>query len=289
CPCPGPRRLRRGAPDRESTPPSSSRTALCCTLQTSFPGTPVARLRPERSISVARSGGFSRRRFGGLLLYRRGGPRRGALCRGALCRRCAFRMNRQAALHDQLHGAVDGNPHSAFVLIHPVVGGELLVLIFGELAKVGALVFFEARLRESLCVLMRYGAGVGPRGRHRAQGRLVRPFVTVEEAVHAEHDEIDGEAEQRQTCHKIKRTLRTQILMLVAVVTGHMLIQRQLIRHCLIRRRLIRAPVVSHAPAPKHPAPSRRKREPAAASSGYDRSMRSRFRPWRRGSRGLPA
>src|SRR5713101_8895485 len=50
-------------------------------------------------LSFARSGGFSLRCFGGLLLYRRGGLRlrvlrRGARCRGTLCRRCAFRMNR---------------------------------------------------------------------------------------------------------------------------------------------------------------------------------------------------
>src|SRR3977135_944871 len=48
-------------------------------------------------LSFARSGGFSLRCFGGLLLYRRGGLRlgvlrRGGLCRGALSRRCAFLM-----------------------------------------------------------------------------------------------------------------------------------------------------------------------------------------------------
>src|SRR5713101_9367061 len=58
-------------------------------------------------LSFARSGGFSLRCFGGLLLYRRGGLRLGVLRRRALYRRCAFRMNRQAALLDQLHGAVD--------------------------------------------------------------------------------------------------------------------------------------------------------------------------------------
>src|ERR1700686_1951046 len=64
-------------------------------------------------LSLARSGGFSLRCFGGLLLNRRGvlrlgglrlgvlrlgGLRLGVLRRGARCRRCAFRMNRQAAL-----------------------------------------------------------------------------------------------------------------------------------------------------------------------------------------------
>src|SRR5882762_4076311 len=68
-------------------------------------------------LSFARSGGFSLRCFGGLLLYRRGGLRLGVLRRGVLCRRCAFRMNRQAALLDQLHGAVDRNPHRTSVLI----------------------------------------------------------------------------------------------------------------------------------------------------------------------------
>src|ERR1700736_6373716 len=72
-------------------------------------------------LSFARSGGFSLRCFGGLLLYRRGVLRLGILCRRTLCRRCAFRMNRQAALRDQLHGAVDWNPHSTSVLIYPVV------------------------------------------------------------------------------------------------------------------------------------------------------------------------
>src|SRR6266403_4807065 len=80
-------------------------------------------------LSFARSGGFSLRCFGGLLLYRRGGLRLGVLRRGTLCRRYAFRMNRQAALRDQLHGAVDRNPHRASILIYPVVGGELPVLI----------------------------------------------------------------------------------------------------------------------------------------------------------------
>src|ERR1700716_3576495 len=78
-------------------------------------------------LSFARSGGFSLRCFGGLLLYRRGGLRLGALCRGALCQKCAFLMNRQAALRDQLHGAVDRNPHRTSVLIYPVVGGKLPV------------------------------------------------------------------------------------------------------------------------------------------------------------------
>src|SRR6266852_2908059 len=48
-------------------------------------------------LSFARSGGFSLRCFGGLLLYRRGGLRLRVLRRGAWCRRCVFRMNRQAA------------------------------------------------------------------------------------------------------------------------------------------------------------------------------------------------
>src|ERR1043166_6942440 len=78
-------------------------------------------------LSFARSGGFSLRCFGGLLFCRRGGLRRGVLRRGALCRRCAFRMNRQAALFDQIHGAVDRNPHRTSVLIYPVVGGKLPV------------------------------------------------------------------------------------------------------------------------------------------------------------------
>src|SRR5713101_7054258 len=224
-------------------------------------------------LSFARSGGFSLRRFGSLLLYRRGGLRR-----GTLCRRCAFLMNRQAALLDQLHGAVDRNPHRTSVLIYPVVGGKLPVLILDERAKLRALVFFEARLRESFCVLGRDGAGVGLGRHHRAHGRLVRRCVTVEEAVHAEYDEIDDEADQHQTCQKIKRSPRTQILLLEAVV----------IDDGLMRRRLIRHGVFTHAPAPIRPAQSRRKREPAAANSGCGRSTRSRFRPWRRGSRGLP-
>src|SRR6266404_3833955 len=87
-------------------------------------------------LSFARSG-FSLRCFGGLLLYRCGSLRlgvlrRGALCGGALWRRCAFLMNRQAALRDQLHGAVDRNPHRTSVLIQPVVGGKLPVLILDE-------------------------------------------------------------------------------------------------------------------------------------------------------------
>src|SRR6266849_4137352 len=81
-------------------------------------------------LSFARSFGFSLRRFGGLLLYRRGGLRR-----GALCRRFAFCMNRQAALLDQLHGAVDRNPHRTSLFIQPVVAGELPVLILDERAK----------------------------------------------------------------------------------------------------------------------------------------------------------
>src|ERR1700704_2955769 len=91
-------------------------------------------------LSFARSGGFSLRCFGGLLLYRRGGLRLGVLRRGALSRRCGFRMNRQAPLLDQLHGAINRNPHRTSVLIHPVVGGELPVLILDERAKLRALV-----------------------------------------------------------------------------------------------------------------------------------------------------
>src|SRR5208282_2779238 len=107
-------------------------------------------------------------------------------------------MNRQAALRDQLHGTVDRNPHNAFILIHPVVGGELPVLILDERAKLRAFVYLEAWLREGLCFLMGYDAGVGLRRRHRAQGRLVRMVIAVEEAVYAERDEIDDEAEQHQ-------------------------------------------------------------------------------------------
>src|ERR1700687_2161125 len=83
-------------------------------------------------LSFARSGGFRLRRFGSLLLYRRGGLRRGALRPGALCRRRVFLMNRQAALLDQLHGAVDRNPHGTSVPIYPGVGGKLPVLILDE-------------------------------------------------------------------------------------------------------------------------------------------------------------
>src|ERR1700674_2016203 len=239
-------------------------------------------------LSFARSGGFSLRCFGGLLLYGRGGLRLGGLRLGvlrrrALCRRCVFRMNRQAALRDQLHGAVDRNPHSTSVLIYPVVGGKLPVLILDERTKLRALVFFEARLRESFRVLRRNGAGVGLGRHHRAHGRLVRRCVTVEEAVHAEHDEIDDDADEHQTCQKIKRSPRTHILMLEAVV-----IDRVLMRRRLIRRWLIGHGVLTHAPAPIRPAQSRRKQEPAAANSGCGRSTRSRVRPWRRGSRGLP-
>src|SRR6266446_6153964 len=89
-------------------------------------------LRTADILSFARSGGFSLRCFGGLLLYRRGSLRLGVLRRGTLCRRCAFRMNRQAALRDQLHGVVDRNPHRTSVLIYPVVGGKLPVLILDE-------------------------------------------------------------------------------------------------------------------------------------------------------------
>src|SRR6266481_1570158 len=59
-------------------------------------------LRTADILSFARSGGFSLRCFGGLLPYWRGSLRLGVLRRGALCRRCVFRMNRQAALRDQL-------------------------------------------------------------------------------------------------------------------------------------------------------------------------------------------
>src|SRR5260370_31837725 len=90
-------------------------------------------------LSFARSGGFLRRRFGGLLLYRRGGLRLGVLRRGYLCRICAFRSNRQAALHDQIPGAVDRNPHRTSVLIYPVVAGKLPILILHESAKPCAL------------------------------------------------------------------------------------------------------------------------------------------------------
>src|ERR1700674_5465195 len=223
--------------------------------------------------SFARSGGFSRPRFGGLLLYPRG-----SLGRGTLCRRCAFRMNRQAALLDQLHGAVDRNPHRTSVLIHPVIGGKLPVLILDERAKLRALVFFEPWFREIFCVLRRDGAGVGLWRHHRAHGRLVRRCITVEEAVHAEHDEIDDDADQHQACQKIKRTPGTQILLLETVVIGHVLMRHRLIRHG----------VLTHALAPIRPAQSRRKRATAAANSGCGRSTRSRFRPWRRGARGLP-
>src|ERR1700686_3549159 len=125
-------------------------------------------LPPADILSFARSGGFRLRCFGGLLLYRLGVLRLGVLRRGTLCRRCAFRMNRQAALLDQLHGAVDRNPHRTSVLIHPVIGGKLPVLILDERAKLRALVFFEAWLRESFCVLRRDGAGVGLWRHHRA-------------------------------------------------------------------------------------------------------------------------
>src|SRR5258708_32591241 len=101
-------------------------------------------------------------------------------------------MNRQAALRDQLHGAVDRNPHRTSVLIYPVVGGKLPVLILDERAQLRALVFFEAWMRGSLCVLMRWGAGVGLRRLQRLHGRLVGRWVTLQEAVHTEQTEIDA-------------------------------------------------------------------------------------------------
>src|SRR6202047_1851947 len=111
-------------------------------------------------------------------------------------------MNRQSALLDQLHGAVDRNPHSPSVLIYPVVSGKLPVLILDERAKLRALVFFEAWLRKSFCVLWRDRAGVGLRRYHRAHGRLVRRCVTVEEAIHADHAEIHDNAAQYSSCRK---------------------------------------------------------------------------------------
>src|SRR5258708_3347870 len=107
----------RAAPARSAIPrkPATIEFTNCLGLHTA------------EVLSFARSGGFSLRCFGVLLLYRRGGLR----C-GARCRRCAFRMNRQAALLDQLHGTVDRNPHSTFVLIQPVVGGKLPVLILDK-------------------------------------------------------------------------------------------------------------------------------------------------------------
>src|SRR5260370_16614240 len=105
-------------------------------------------------------------------------------------------MNRQSALLDQLHGAVDRNPHRTSVLIYPVVSGKLPVLILDERAKLRALVFFEAWLRKSFCILRRDRAGVGLRRYPPAQGRPVRRCVTVQEAIQAEHDAINHEADQ---------------------------------------------------------------------------------------------
>src|SRR5260370_2743547 len=135
---PGP----RGAPDSSAIP--SARPRKPATIE--FANCLV--LLSAEVLSFARSGGFSLRCFGGLLLYRRGVLRLGVLRRGALCRRCAFRMNRQAALLDQLHGAVDRNPHRTSVLIYPVVGGNLLVLILDDRARLLAFVFLAPRLRD---------------------------------------------------------------------------------------------------------------------------------------------
>src|SRR5580692_54686 len=248
-------RLRREAPGQEAPPPSSSRTAWCCALQTSFPGVPSERLRPERSFIIRTS------------------------TRTCTCTRA--RTNRQSALRDQFHGAVNRNPHRAFAFIHPVVGGQRPVLILDQRSKFGALAGFEAWLRKTSWIITRHYTGISLRRSQRAQGRLVRTLITVEGAVHAEHDEKDDDAERHQARKKIQGTARTHVLLFEALVIGYM------IGHVLIGSRLIRDLLVTHGRAPIRPARWRRKPEPEAANSGYGRSTQSRFRPWRRESRFL--
>src|SRR5215470_9664348 len=76
--------------------------------------------------SVPRNCSFARRWLRGLLNSGRGGRPFGPSVVGT---------NRQSALHNQVHSPVDGNPYDPFVLIHPVVGGELAILFLGKLAK----------------------------------------------------------------------------------------------------------------------------------------------------------
>ena len=76
-----------------------------------------------------------------------------------MCRRLALRANRQATLNDQVHGAVDGNLHDAFIFIDPVVGGELAILILDELRSC-VRSFSSRRGSGNACV----SAGVTARG-----------------------------------------------------------------------------------------------------------------------------
>src|SRR5215469_9262905 len=198
-------------------------------LQKPFSGMPQTRLRPERSAARARG---------------TGSLGQGSLSLGGLGRAgwgSACRPNRQAAFSDQVHGAFDWDANDSFVLVDPVVALELGVLGVGDSPKLVPLAFFQTRLRE--------GEGVGLRRHHRAKVGLMFVLIAVEEVVHPQPDEGDGDAHHGQTCQEVEDSSRAQVFALVVAV--------------LETVRLL-AWILSHAPAPVQVGRSRRTRGPAA-------------------------
>src|SRR5215469_2146533 len=101
---------------------------------------------------------------------------------------------------------------------------------------------------------------------------LVFSVVSIEVAVHANHDEIDHHADDSEPGHEIEDALRAQIFLLEAVVS---------------------VPVVQgvmHVDAPVPTPVSRRRRIAAAAAMSSDcgKSTRAKGRPSRTGSPDRP-
>ena len=158
-------------------------------------------------------------------------------------------------MHGQLHGALDRNVRHTIFFVDPAVAVELVLLINQEVAELAALIGFE---HGGAIVLERFiHVRLRDHTRHRTlrsnqrtgSGHL-RPLVFIEERVHADDDEINDYANDREANHKGEGAARTQVFVLVLGFVAGVAVVHHFVTH--ISLPMFRYPCfVTHATAPE--------------------------------------
>src|ERR1039458_8648528 len=137
-------------------------------------------------------------------------------CRRGDSARFASRDDRQPALNQQLHGALDRNVRHARLFIDPSVTVELALLPNQVFAQIDALDDFK---HGRAIVLERFiHVHLRDHTRHRTLGSdqrtgggHLRPLVVIEKRVHANDDEINDDANDREADHEGEDPTRPQV------------------------------------------------------------------------------
>src|ERR1700728_3937125 len=180
-------------------PQSSSRNYFYYALRFPFPAILFPTIRPERLYCASKNIPLSRR-FHALFLR--------LAARGSCdSSRLGWRNGRQSTLGDHLHGALDWNVSDARFLVNPAITVELVFLIHQVLAQLDTLDDFEHRRAVVLEGLVHVGLGDDARRRllqsgKRAGRRHLRAFVVIKKRIHADDDEINDDAANRETDHE---------------------------------------------------------------------------------------